>query len=177
MERSEDELFLLGKVTGTHGLRGDLKVRPLADNSDSLLGAGQVFFRRAGSEPQRMVPVRVSLHKGNYLLRLQGLAGIDAVQGLVGCEVLMRYADLAELPEDEFYWFQLEGMVVADSEQGELGTIEEIFTTAAHDVWVVRGRHGEVLIPAVDEFILEVDREGRRVTVALPEGLVPEDAL
>lgn len=177
MDRHAGDLFLLGKVTGAHGLRGDLKVRPLADNSDSLLGARQVFLRAPGGESQSQVPARVTLHKGNYLLRLQGLETIEAVQPLIGCEVLMRFEDLGALPDDEFYWFQLEGMAVADQVHGELGAIEEIFTTAAHDIWVVRGPRGEVLIPAVDNFIVEVDREGRRVTVDLPEGLVPEDDL
>ncbi|MBE0598155.1 MAG: 16S rRNA processing protein RimM [Desulfuromonadales bacterium] len=171
------ELFLLGKATGTHGLRGDLKIRPLADNSDSLLGAKQVYLRSSGGEPQRFIPARVTLHKGNYLLRLQGLEEIGAVQPLVGCEVLMEYSDLADLPADEFYWFQLEGMAVADRVHGDLGTIEEVFTTAAHDIWVVRGPRGEVLIPAVDQFITEVNRETRQVTVDLPEGLIPDHDL
>ena len=53
--------------------------------------------------------------------------------------------------------------------------VEEVFTTAAHDIYVVRGRYGEVLIPAVAEFVVEIDRDGRRMTVDLPEGLVPEN--
>jgi 16S rRNA processing protein RimM len=49
-----------------------------------------------------------------------------------------------------------------------------MFSTAAHDIYVIRGRYGEVLIPAVEEFIVEIDRDGRRMLVDLPEGLVPE---
>jgi 16S rRNA processing protein RimM len=57
---------------------------------------------------------------------------------------------------------------------GELGTLDDLFTTAAHDIYVVNGRFGEVLIPAVDEFVVEVDLPGRRMSVDLPEGLVRE---
>lgn len=173
MKTAGDDLFLLGVVVGTHGLRGDLKVRPLADNSESLLHASQVFLRR-GNEAVRQVPSQVTFHKGNYLLRLQGCENIEAVQPLVGSEVLMAFADLPELPAEEYYWFELEGMTVVDRIRGELGVLEEVFTTAAHDIYVVRGPHGEILVPAVEQFVLEIDPEERRMLVDLPEGLIEE---
>ncbi len=174
MSDARDELLVFGVVTGTHGLRGDLKVRPHSGDSESLLDAQQLFLRRGEGAPVKHVPARIVLHKGNILLRLKGLENIEAVQSLVGCEVLMRYSDLPELVDDEFYWFELEGMTVVDKVRGELGTLEDMFSTAAHDVYVVRGPLGEILIPAVDEFVLDVDPEGGRMTVDLPEGLVPE---
>lgn len=175
MAQGKDDLFLLGVVTGTHGLRGDLKIRPLTERSDSLPDAETIFLRRPGSaDSVSHLPERVTIHKGGYLLRLQGFGDINAVQPLVGCEVLMRYGDLAPLDEDEFYWFELEGLEVIDRNRGELGVLEETFSTAAHDIWVVRGRFGEVLIPVVEEFIVEIDREARRLQVDLPAGLVPE---
>lgn len=174
MTRRAEDLFQLGVVTGTHGLRGDLKVHPFADQSDSLLDAREVFLRPPGGEAKGYSPARVTAHKGGYLLRLQGLGGIEAVQPFIGCEVLMRYGDLAPLAEDEFYWFELEGMEVVDRTRGELGVLTGMFSTAAHDVWVVRGRFGEVLIPAVEEFVVEIERESRRLQVDLPAGLIPE---
>jgi 16S rRNA processing protein RimM len=173
MAPSADELLLVGVVVGTHGLRGDLKVRPLSDDSDSLLAAPQVFLRR-GDITRRHLPSRVTLHKGNYLLRLQGLGDINAAQPLVGSEVLMAFADLPELAAEEFYWFELAGMTVTDRVRGDLGTLEEVFTTAAHDVYLVRGPLGEILIPAVEGIVLEIDRDNRRLLVDLPEGLVEE---
>lgn len=173
MGNRTDELLLIGHVTGTHGLRGDLKVRPGQD-SESLLDAKCVFLRRAGGEPESHRPVRATRHKANILLHLQGLDDIDAVQRLVGCEVLLDRKDLAALPEDEFYWFQLEGLQVEDLHRGPLGRLDEVMTTAAHDIYVVHGPHGEVLIPAVAEFIAEIDPEAGRMLVDLPEGLVEE---
>jgi len=175
MGKAADDLILLGVVTGTHGLRGDLKIRPATDESSALLEAREVFIRdRAGAVSVRTV-ARVKEHKANLLLQLVGFEDINAAQPLLGAEVLMRRADLPPLAEEEFYWFELEGLAVVDRRCGDLGVIEEIFTTAAHDIFVVRGRCGEVLIPAVAEFIVEIDRDGRRMTVDLPEGLVPEN--
>ena len=69
---------------------------------------------------------------------------------------------------------QLQGLQVTDRTRGELGVLEELLETGAHDIYVVRGRFGEVMIPAVSQFIVEVDAESGRMTVDLPEGLVPE---
>jgi 16S rRNA processing protein RimM len=168
-----DELCLLGMVTGTHGLRGELKIRPLSADSDALLQAEELFLRRTG-ETVCCKPSKVSVHKGNLLLRLEGFSDIDAVLPFVGCEVLMRYGDLPELSDDEFYWFELVGMRVTDQTGSELGILEDLFTTAAHDIYVVRGPFGEILIPAVDEFIVQIDREGKHLLVDLPQGMIPE---
>lgn len=174
MDIEEAELVRLGVVMGTHGLRGDIKVRPQSPDARTLLDARRIFLRRAGESAVVYNPVRTALHKGIYLLRLEGLDDIDAVQILLGCEVLVRRDDLPETAGDETYWMDLQGMTVIDHRCGELGTLDDLFTTAAHDIYVVNGRFGEVLIPAVDEFIVEIDLPGRRMSVDLPEGLVRE---
>jgi 16S rRNA processing protein RimM len=174
MVAAPDDLLRLGVVTGTHGLRGDLKVRPLADDPSALLAAHEVYLRDRQGKLTVCRVVAVKAHKAIVLLRLQGLENIDAVQPMVGCEVLMPRGELPALTDDEFYWFELEGLSVVDRRCGDLGVLEEMFSTAAHDIYVVRGRYGEVLIPAVEEFIVEIDRDGRRMLVDLPDGLVPE---
>lgn len=173
METTGNKLFCLGVVTGTHGLRGDLKVKPLSDNSDSLLAAPEVYLRLSGKEPAGYRPARVAAHKGGYLLRLTGHETIEAAEVLVGAEVLMRFEDLPDLEEAEHYWFELQGLQVIDRSRGELGRLEDLFTTAAHDIYVVRGPWGEVLIPAVDAFIGRIDLEAGTMEVDLPDGLIP----
>jgi 16S rRNA processing protein RimM len=173
MDAAPDDLLRVGVITGLHGLRGDLKVRPSAEDSSALLAAVEGFLRDRQGVLTAFRVAAVKLHKAMVLLRLQGRENIDAVQSLVGCEVLLHRSALPDLPDEEYYWFELEGLNVVDRRCGELGILEELFSTAAHDIYVVRGRYGEVLIPAVAEFIVEIDRVGRRMLVDLPEGLVP----
>ena len=165
-------MFHLGVVVGTHGLRGDLKVRPLSEGSASLATAGEVSLRGADGVVQRFRPLRATPHKGLWLLRLEGRESVEAAQSLVGCDVLMPLGDLPQLPEDEFYWHQIEGLRVVDCQLGDLGVLRDLLTTAAHDIYVVEGRFGEVLIPVVEEFVLEIDPDGGLIKVDLPEGLV-----
>jgi len=173
MQNVPVELLFIGRVVGTHGLRGDLKVRPEA-GSESLLAAESVVLKRSDGEMASHRPVRAVRHKGNILLRLEGLTSVEAVQPLVGCEVLVDRKGLPPLTADEYYWFQLEGLAVEDLRLGALGRLDEVMTTAAHDIYVVHGPYGEVLIPAVSAFIAEVDPAAGRMLVDLPEGLVEE---
>ncbi len=174
MSAQQEEYLRFGVATGVHGLRGDLKVRPVTANSTALQDAESILLRRPDGIVEEHVPLRVTPHKGALLVRLRGLESLEAVEALVGCDVLMRFADLSELDEDEYYWFELEGMSVVDVSRGELGRLEDLIATAGGDVYVVRGRFGEVLIPAVDEFVKEIDTDAERMTVELPDGLIPE---
>ena len=168
-----DSLFPAGIVIGVHGLRGDLKVRPFSGDSSSLDTVKDVILRGTTTISSHKVQ-KVARHKANLLIRLEGISSLESAEAFIGCEVLISRADLRELPEDEFYWFQLEGLRVDDCQQGDLGKIIEIFTTPAHDILVVQGPRGEVLIPVVDAFILKIDEEAKVIHVDLPEGLVPE---
>lgn len=169
-----EELFAYGRIVGQHGLRGDLRVRPLTDGSDALCAASAVYLRDAAGRIQRQVPARTVLHKGQLLLRLKGFEEIDRAAAFVGSEVLMRLDELPALEENEHYWHQLQGLEVVDRRLGLLGTLDEMFTTAAHDIYVVHGPFGEVLIPAVASMVLAVDSAAGRVEVDLPEGLVAQ---
>lgn len=174
MSTSELELFHFGAIVGTHGLKGDLKVRPLTHESSLLCDASEVFIRADNGNEFSAVPVRAIVHKGNILLRLKGYENIDLVTEFVGRDVLMLRSEVAGLDAGESYWQEIQGIEVVDRRCGTLGTLEDMFTTAAHDIYVVHGPFGEVLIPVVDAFISDVDIAGNRMMVDLPEGLVPE---
>lgn len=169
-----DPLFPAGVVIGVHGLQGDLKVRPHSQDSSSLEGAKEITLQRGETTVSRHQVTKAARHKGNFLLRLDGITSLERAQSFIGCEVLIARDALQSLPEDEFYWFQLEGLQVQDHRYGDLGKIVEIFTTPAHDILVVQGLRGEVLIPVVEAFILKIDEEAGIMHVDLPEGLVPE---
>lgn len=169
-----DELLPVGVVVGIHGLRGDLKVRPLSGESTALDAVTDLFLQGPGTGTDAYRVERAARHKGYLLIRLAGIASAESAERLVGRNVLIARRALGELADDEYYWFELEGLRVIDRQLGELGTVDEIFTTPAHDILVVQGRCGEVLIPVVDTFIVAIDEDAGVMHVDLPEGLVPE---
>ncbi|MDT8440465.1 MAG: ribosome maturation factor RimM [Desulfuromonadales bacterium] len=172
MTLSVDQMIEVGVVVGVHGLRGDLKVRPLPTGEPALLGACQVLLVAAdgSADPRRVV--RVSRHKQHLLLRLERCEHIDAATSLVGCAVWMERSTVPPQDEESHYWHELEGLEVVDRQLGVIGRVAGMFTTAAHDILEVRGRYGDVLIPAIPPFICQIDTESGRLQVDLPEGLV-----
>lgn len=159
-------------MTGSHGLRGDLKVRTVTSGSQVLLDADRVTLQCRNGQRLEAEVITASVHKQQILLRLAGYEDVNQIGMLLGAEVLMSLARLPELEDDSCYWHQLEGLQVVDSSLGEIGILTRVFETAGHDVYVTEGRYGEVMIPAVAAFITAVDLEHRVMKVTLPEGLI-----
>lgn len=173
-QQDPDPLLHVADVVGTHGLRGDLKVRAHSGDPSVLLTVAEVMLETPTGAVM-VVPVSRQIpHKGVALLRLKGFASIELAESLVGCKVRIPESALPELDDDEYYWEELSGLQVIDRHYGDLGRLVRMFTTAAHDTYVVEGAYGEVLIPAVKEFVVAIDLEQRVVEVDLPVGLVPE---
>ncbi len=171
-------LVLLGRVTGVHGLRGDLRVRPESSDGSALLELGRLELRLPGSDTTTRYRVtRAVPRRGVVQVHLKGIDRVEAAESLVGGELLALARELPALEEDEYYWHELDGMNVVDVQRGDIGKIIDLLPTAAHDVYVVKGALGEILIPAVEVFVLEIDRQQRMMRVDLPDGLIDHDVL
>lgn len=174
MNIKENDLLEVGVVVGTHGLRGDLKVRPLPTGDLALPGARAVYLKDSNGLPVEHVAVRSTQHKQNILLRLKGFETITLAESLLGSSIWMDKASLPVLDDEQYYWSDLEELEVVDAQLGVIGSVTGMFNTPAHDILEVDGPFGEILIPAVEPFLVEVDRAARQLHVDLPEGLVPE---
>jgi 16S rRNA processing protein RimM len=170
-----DELLAVGVVAGTHGLRGDLKIRPLPTAALALPRLRELYLRAPDGSLTLHRISQSKPHKQHLLVRLAGLESLDAVQALVGQTVLARRNDLPELLPGQHYWFELEGLAVIDVRRGPLGQVVGLFATGAHEILTVDGEYGEVLIPFIPPFVLSTDLAAKELRVDLPEGLVPGD--
>jgi 16S rRNA processing protein RimM len=174
MDVKPEDLLEVGVVIGIHGLRGDVKIRPLPTGDLALPDAREVYLKDSRDFLVAYKTVRSSKHKQNILLRLAGLENLAAAESLVGASIWMAKAELPELDEEQYYWSDLEGLEVVDPQQGRLGRVVGMFATAAHDILEVDSPAGELLIPAIEPFLVRVDRDAQQLHVNLPEGLVPE---
>jgi 16S rRNA processing protein RimM len=174
MDAKMNDLLEVGVVIGFHGLRGDFKVRTLPTGDLALPGAREVYLKDSEGLPVRHTAVRASKHKQNILLHLSGLDSLAEVEPLLGTSVWMAKTDLPELDDEQYYWSDLEGLEVVDQQLGALGLVSGMFATSAHDILEVKGPSGEILIPAIEPFLVNVDRDKAQLHVNLPEGLVPE---
>ena len=170
-----DELMEVAVIVGTHGLRGDIRLRPLPTAAAALPRLRELFLQAPDGSRTLHRILHSKLHKQLLLVRLAGMESLDLVQPLVGQTVLARCRDLPPLPPDRHYWFELDGLTVVDRRRGLLGRVTGLFATGAHEVLTVTGPQGEILIPAIPPFIVATDPTAGVLHVDLPDGLVPGD--
>jgi 16S rRNA processing protein RimM len=158
----------IGRIIAPRGVRGELKVAIETDTPERFLRTSRVFL----GESREVYTVRAArLHRGNALLRLSGIETRNDAEPWRDAYVYVAIEDAIPLGEDEYYHHQIEGLRVRTTEGEDLGRVSEVLQTGANDVWVVRGRGGEVLIPALKDVVLGVDLDAGTITVALPKGL------
>ena len=168
------DLLTMGKVSGVHGLAGNIKLWSFAESANSFKKGRTLILCNENEDPGKGKPFVIqsaSEWKKGVLLRLKGVTDRNGAEALVGKLALMDKADLPELEDDTWYWQDLKGLKVMDTERGHLGEIEDIFPTGAHDMLVVNKGEQEVLIPMHRHFVLGVDLEAGVVETRLPEGL------
>jgi 16S rRNA processing protein RimM len=159
-------LVRLGAVARAVGLRGHLGV---GGSSGGLAGVAQVVLRRGGEEATRRV-LEARPQGRIWALRVEGIQDRSEAERWVGAEVLVEREALGEAGEGRHYWADLEGLPVVTVTGARVGTVTGLYETGAVDVLVVTGDRGEVLIPLAP--YVEVDRDGGRVVVDPPDGLL-----
>ncbi len=167
-----DDLILLGKVVGTHGIRGELRVVCYSGEYDTLIGLSELHLRGAQGELQELPIASVRVHSGKALVKLCRYDDINAVNHLVGREVVVQRSQLPELEDDEYYWHDLIGLRVLMESGEELGTLAEIFATGSNDVYVVRSGKREYMIPALEDVVREINLTAGTMKVSPMEGLL-----
>ena len=168
----QDELVLVGKIVGTHGIKGILKVYSYSGNIESLQSAGTVFLKDSKGTLSEHVIRSVSAHAGGFIVGLDDYTDINLVLPLNGCELYLKLSQLPVPDEDEYYWRDLIGLSVVTDEGAELGTLIDIFETGSNDIYVVRGASKEYLIPAIANVISLVDIPGKKMIITTLEGLL-----
>lgn len=167
-----DVLIPVGKIIGTHGIKGMLKVHSFSGNLESLQAAHTVTLKSKEGKLQEFGIKSVTPHAGKLMIGLKGLDDINLVLPLVGSEICLLRSQLPKPEDNEYYWCDLIGLTVTTVDGIELGTIADIFETGSSDIYVVRGAEREYLIPAIADVISSVDLEGGRMLVTPLEGLL-----
>lgn len=154
-----------GQIVNTHGIKGEVKLVSWCDTPEALAAVSTYYI---DGVPWKVRAARV--HQGNVLALLEGVEDVNAAMKFKGKTVLLRREDLP-LPEGGYFLADLLGLDVADAATGEkVGVVADILFPSAQRVYVVQGER-EILIPAVPEFIEQVDVDGGVIKVNLIDGM------
>ncbi len=168
--RQPPEFLVVGRIVRPHGVRGGMKVAADSDLIYKLNSSVHIFL---GDEKVPAAVKSLNLHRKEFLLYIDGCINRETAENWRGAGIYIRYAELDLLPDGEFFHWQIVGLKVVTTAEEELGKIEDILVTGANDVYIVRHASGkEILLPAVDSVIQEVDLENGRIVVRLIPGLI-----
>ena len=161
------EKIKVGKIVNAVGLKGEVKVYNYSDSSEIYEITPEIYV---GKDLLQVENVR--LQKNMVILKLEGINDRNAAEATKGREIFITEDDLPELEEGEFYIRDLIGMTVIE-EGVVLGKVTDVIQNTAQDVFEIERENGkQLLLPRVDEFVLDIDLDTREIKVKLPAGLL-----
>lgn len=161
----------IGKVAGTHGIKGEIKIYSQSDFIDERLAPGHQIRLELMGKSQLLTIASHRVHKNMELVKFEGLDSINDVEWLKGAVVYAEQTD--ELDEGEYYYKDLIGCQVEDEAGQVLGHIISILEMPTQDVLEIEDEKGTFMVPYVDAFVVEEDIEHGRMVLSLIEGMRP----
>ena len=167
-----EELFRVGVISNTHGIRGEVKVYPTIDNVRRFDDLKEVILD-TGKEQLNLHVTSVKYFKNMVILKFKEFDNINDIIPYKGMDLLVTRENAIPLEEGEYYIADIIGSKVITDEDKILGTLTDVLQTGANDVYVVKTKDGkEVLLPSIEECILDRDIENKIVKVHIMKGLL-----
>lgn len=167
-----EQLLQVGVITSTHGIRGEVKVFPTTDDAKRFKSLKQVVLD-TGKETLSLEIEGVKYFKQFVILKFKGIDHINEAERYKRRPLLVTREDAVPLEDGEYFIADMIGLKVRTQDEPEFGTLKDVIETGANDVYLIDSReHGEVLVPAIRECILDIDITGGWMKIHLMEGLV-----
>ena len=170
-----EDLYQVGAITQTHGIKGEVKVFPLTDDISRFKNMKNLLLDGGRDGYINLEVENVRQQKNLVILKFKGIDNINDIEKYKGHGLYVTKENRVELKDDEYFIADLIGCEVyvdTDSDK-KFGTISDVMETGANDVYEITLENGKtVLVPAIKECILNVDIEGGRVDIHLLEGLM-----
>lgn len=167
MTGTTDEFITIGRVLGPWGIKGKIRVNPMTDFPERF-DAGETAY----IEERLYIIENTEWHKGNALVKLKGIESINDAGEFTGKLVEISAAQVRPLPTGQYYYYQITGLKVITTVGREIGTVTDVLTASANDIYVVKGKDGEVLIPATEDIIKSIDLEKKLMIIEAVPGLL-----
>lgn len=161
-----------GKIVGTHGIRGEVRVDTWCDSPAFFSKLKKVYLKNGETE----LLVKSRPHKNIAIMKISGIDTIEAAEKYLGKVVYMDRED-AQLPEDTYFIADLIGLDALDAESGSVyGKISDVFKTGANDVYEITGENEKkYLVPVIDEVVKEINPSEGFVKIFPMKGIFDDE--
>lgn len=168
----KEECFYLGKIAKKFSFKGEVLVYLDTDEPELYENMESVFVELN----KNLVPFFIensSLHKNDFLrVKFEDVETEEDADAIMGCELYLPLSFLPKLEGNQFYYHEVIGFEVEDQRLGVVGEIVSINDSTAQPLFEVLNGNIEMLIPMIDQFLVKIDRDNKKVIMNLPEGLV-----
>ena len=162
-----------GKIVGTHGIRGMVRVQPWSDSGEFLTNFKRFFLSPDGEN--ELKALKIQPHGAVVLIAFKGVDTVEQAELLRGKILYFSREDIT-LPDGRYFIDDLIGCSVFDADSGEkYGEISDVSVTGANDVWHIKSGEKEYLLPAIDEVIVSVDPENERLEIRPMKGIFDDE--
>ena len=167
-----EQFLRVGVISSTHGIRGEVKVFPTTDDVKRFKKLKNVILD-TGREHLNLEVEGVKFFKQFVILKFKGIDNINDIEKYKGKDLLVDRANAVKLRKDEYFVVDLIGLEVFTEDGEKFGTMKDVLETGANDVYIIDSiNHGEVLIPAIKQCVLDIDIEANKMVIHLMKGLV-----
>lgn len=167
---TKEECYQLGKITKPFGYKGQVVFFLDVDSPEEYAGLDAVFVEQKGG----LVPYfikEININGNKAIVTFEDLS-VDEAHALVGCDLYLPLEMLPKLTGNHFYFHEIIGWHVVDSEKGDIGTIASVIDYPAQALFQIMKNGKEILIPIIDPVIKEVDRDKKVIYITAPTGLI-----
>ncbi len=166
------EYLETGKIVGTHGVKGMVRIQPWADSGEFLKGFKKFYLENGTAS---LEVVRLSPHGNVVIAQFKNVDSIEDAETLRGKVIYIKRSD-AKLPDGRYFVEELIGCTVFDADSGvTLGTLTDISATGANDVWHIKRAGKEYLVPAIDDVIVSVDIDAETIVIRPLKGIFDDE--
>ncbi len=169
-----DKLIIIGKITGAHGVRGELKVFPLTDDPRRFLKLKEcIICGQKFEKPEDKVCSSARIDRDNVLVRLAGVDDRDKAELLRGRFIAVTRDNAVKLKKDNYFITDLKGLKVIDDTRGDIGTVTDCFPTGPQFTLEIKreNKKKDLMLPFVKVYCYEVNIDEGYIKCRLPEGL------
>ncbi len=163
MSRTEDDLIEIGHILGAHGIKGQVKVFSLTSPRDNIVNYDPWLIQHKGRNLQ--FAVKGGKQGKNVVVSLEGIDDRNQALDMVGARIFIHQSQLPALDQGDYYWSQLCGLAVINTEGEDFGVIDHMLETGANDVMVVQGERERLIPYVMDEVVKNIDLDKQQIIV------------
>ena len=168
---TKDDCFFFGKISKTHGLKGELTIKLDVANPEDFTDLRYLLIEDRGN----LIPYFIDYYKINgdkMFVQMQDVKKMEQAMIFIGKAVFLPNEMLPQLDDDEFYYKEIIGFKLIDAEKGEIGAIADVLEYPTQAVIQVVRDGKEILIPIHDDIIQKVNKKSKTLNIKAPEGLI-----